>query len=82
MVTQLQAVYENGVLRPFQPLALAEQQCVTITISDDADSTRFALSSENWEAFCELLDRPPRVLPALRELLTQPSVLDDNQPAP
>lgn len=89
MITQLQAVYENGVLRPLQPLSLAEQQCVTITISDEpgdaeaaSDQTHIALSSERWEAFCALLDRPPKALPALEKLLTQPSVLDDNRRSP
>jgi len=86
MTTQLQAIYENGVLRPLQPLPLAERQCVTITISDEIaggdaalDQGHFVLSPERWEAFCALLDRPPRQVPALQKLLTQPSVLDDNR---
>ena len=89
MTTQLQAVYENGVLRPLQPLPLAERQCVTITISDESagseavlDQTHFVLSPERWEAFCALLDRPPKELPALKNLLTQPSVLDGNRRSP
>ena len=88
MTTQLQAVYENGVLRPLQPLSLAERQCVTITISDAPaeadvlDRTHFVLSPEGWEAFCELLDRPPKEIPALAKLLTQPSVLDGNRRSP
>ena len=86
MTTQLQAVYENGVLRPLQPLPLAERQCVTITINDETantdavlDQTHFVLSPERWEAFCALLDRPPKDLPALQELMTQPSILDDTR---
>jgi predicted DNA-binding antitoxin AbrB/MazE fold protein len=89
MTTQLHAVYENGVLRPLQPLPLAEHQCVTISISDETaggeavlDQTRFVLSPERWEAFCALLDRPPKELPALQKLLTQPSILDDNRASP
>jgi predicted DNA-binding antitoxin AbrB/MazE fold protein len=86
MTTQLQAVFENGLLRPLQPLALAERQCVTITITEASvdlkgapDETYFVLSPERWEAFCALLDRPPKEIPALRKLLTQPSVLDGNR---
>jgi predicted DNA-binding antitoxin AbrB/MazE fold protein len=86
--TQLQAVYENGVLRPLQPLLLVERQCVTITISDEnaaaeaaSDQAYFKLSPERWEAFCELLDRPPKHIPALQKLLTEPSILDVNRPA-
>ncbi len=84
MINQLQAIYEDGVLRPLQPLSLAERQCVTITINDEnagseaaLDQAHFVLSPERWEAFCALLDRPPRQIPALQKLLTQPSVLDD-----
>jgi Protein of unknown function DUF104 len=83
MSTQLQAVYENGVLRPLQPLALAERQCVTITINEDAsahvDHAHFILPPDRWEAFFQLLDRPTRDIPALRELLTQPSIFDGNR---
>ncbi len=34
MEKTVQAVYENGVLRPLEPLLLEERQQVTITISD------------------------------------------------
>jgi predicted DNA-binding antitoxin AbrB/MazE fold protein len=89
MTIQLQAIFENGVLRPLQPLHLAERQRVTITIiaetagADAAlDQSHFVLSPERWEAFCALLDSPPRQIPALQKLLTQPSVLDDNRCSP
>jgi uncharacterized protein (DUF1778 family) len=36
----------------------------------------FKLSDNNWEAFCAALDSPPRDIPRLRSLLTQPSPLD------
>jgi predicted DNA-binding antitoxin AbrB/MazE fold protein len=35
MTQSLQAVFENGVLRPLEPLHLKEQQQVTVTVSDD-----------------------------------------------
>jgi predicted DNA-binding antitoxin AbrB/MazE fold protein len=34
MVRQLEAVYEHGVLRPLEPLALPERQRVRLTIED------------------------------------------------
>jgi predicted DNA-binding antitoxin AbrB/MazE fold protein len=34
MTRSLQAVFENGVLRPLEPLALKEQQQVTVTVTD------------------------------------------------
>lgn len=33
-VQEVEAVYEHGVLRPLEPLALAESQRVRLTISD------------------------------------------------
>ncbi len=36
MTRSLQAVYQNGVLRPLEPLDLREQQVVTVTISEAA----------------------------------------------
>lgn len=34
MVIHLEAVYEHGVLRPLEPLALAEHQLVHLTVED------------------------------------------------
>jgi predicted DNA-binding antitoxin AbrB/MazE fold protein len=38
MTRSLQAVYEKGVLRPLEPLALNEHQQVTVTLSDHEES--------------------------------------------
>ena len=37
MIKTFPAVYENGVLRPLEPLALSERQRVSVSISDPAD---------------------------------------------
>jgi predicted DNA-binding antitoxin AbrB/MazE fold protein len=37
MTKTLQAIYENGVLRPLEPLPLEEHQRVTVTVSDPAE---------------------------------------------
>jgi predicted DNA-binding antitoxin AbrB/MazE fold protein len=83
MSTQLEAVYENGVFRPLQPVHLPEHQRVTVTIDEGAagsfgavDQAHFALSPECWQAFCDALDAPPRDIPALRKLLTEASLFD------
>ena len=34
MIRNVEAVYEHGVLRPLEPLSLAESQRVKLTISD------------------------------------------------
>ena len=41
-----------------------------------ADRTRFVLSAEEWDAFAAALERPPRELPKIAALLSEPSVLD------
>jgi predicted DNA-binding antitoxin AbrB/MazE fold protein len=37
MTQTLQAVYENGILRPLEPVHLEEHQQVTVTVSDPAE---------------------------------------------
>ena len=88
MSTHLEAIYENGVFRPLQPVQLPEHRRVTVTIDDDveidsasADQAHFALPPDRWQAFCEALDAPPRDIPALRKLLTEGSVFDDRRDA-
>jgi uncharacterized protein (DUF1778 family) len=37
-----------------------------------ADKTEFRLPPEQWQAFCERLDAPAKVIPALRDLFGEP----------
>lgn len=37
-----------------------------------ANQTSFKLSPEQWEAFCERLDAPPRAIPKLQRLFSEP----------
>ena len=79
MTIQIQAIYENGMLVPLEAVPLTENQRVTVTIEDQglaAAQIRFVLSPDRWQAFCDALDAPPRDIPALRKLLTNPSILD------
>jgi uncharacterized protein (DUF1778 family) len=41
-----------------------------------ADQVHFSLSEDRWRAFCTALDAPPREIPALRRLLTEPGAFD------
>jgi uncharacterized protein (DUF1778 family) len=41
-----------------------------------ADQVHFILSDKQWKAFNDALDSPARLLPRLRKLLTEPSVLE------
>jgi predicted DNA-binding antitoxin AbrB/MazE fold protein len=51
MEKTVQAVYEDGVLRPLEPILLAERQEVTVTISDHGRVPRdhpLVASSDEW----------------------------------
>lgn len=41
-----------------------------------ADQVHFLLTDQQWKAFTEALDRPAKVKPRLRKLLTEPSILE------
>ena len=38
--------------------------------------TRFVLDGDKWSKFVELLERPARTKPALKKLLSEPSILE------
>jgi len=51
MEKTVQAVYENGVLHPLEPLQLGERQQVTLTISDRIDVSSnhpLLVSPDEW----------------------------------
>jgi uncharacterized protein (DUF1778 family) len=41
-----------------------------------ANQVHFVLSPKQWKAFNDALERPARVRPRLRKLLTEPSILE------
>jgi len=41
-----------------------------------ADQVHFVLSPKQWKAFNDALERPAKVKPNLRRLLTEPSILE------
>jgi uncharacterized protein (DUF1778 family) len=43
-----------------------------------ADQRHFVLSSAQWQAFTEALDRPARRIPELEKLLREPSILEQS----
>ncbi|MDB5453665.1 MAG: hypothetical protein JWO33_2243 [Caulobacteraceae bacterium] len=44
------------------------------------DRQRFGLDAEQWSAFHAALDAPPRPLPRLTRLLSEPSVFEPSNP--
>ena len=63
---------ENKNLSDFvleRALAAAES-----VLMDDAN---FNVDKKRWKSFIAALDSPPRDIPALRKLLTEPSIFDE-----
>lgn len=74
MTITIDAIYENGVLRPIQPLALKEQEQVRVTVESrarpatQAGPAPVAAASELpiWERIAALTrDLPPDVIDSL-----------------
>ena len=77
MEKTVQAVYEDGVLRPLEPVQLEERQEVTVTISDEGNILRdhpLLASSEEWAAAAQdsiSLDEVRRALATIRGSLSE-----------
>jgi uncharacterized protein (DUF1778 family) len=44
------------------------------------DRRYFGLNAEQWTAFLEALDEPPRVIPEVERLFLKPSVFETSEP--
>jgi uncharacterized protein (DUF1778 family) len=54
---------------------IVESACAAAE-SELADQCEFKLPPDQWRAFLEALDRPAKSNPALRRLLTEPSMIE------
>jgi hypothetical protein len=84
MEKTVQAVYENGVLHPLEPLLLGERQQVTVTISDAielAPSHPLLVSPDEWSSAAHDdigLDEVRRALSTIHGSLSE-AVLDERR---
>ena len=84
MEKTVQAVYENGVLHPLEPLLLGERQQVTITISDASDISPdhpLLVPSDEWAEAANddiTLDEVRRALSTVRGSLSD-AVLEERR---
>jgi uncharacterized protein (DUF1778 family) len=46
-----------------------------------AEQVDIVMTPSEWDAFCKALDAPPRSIPKLKKLLTEPSVFDGKRKA-
>ena len=72
MTRTVSAVYENGVLRPSEPLPLAEHQKVNVTVSDAPDRAEAWLDHE-YMAAIDAMDESAPTLEEVRQILSKTS---------
>jgi predicted DNA-binding antitoxin AbrB/MazE fold protein len=70
MPRQVEAVYENGLLRPLEPLTLEEHQRVTVTIDDAAKDSAASWIDHEYHAALEASAEPEPTLEAVRKALS------------
>ena len=68
MVTRIEAIYEGGILRPLQPVALAENEHVTLTIDPVDDDIDYEFHAYARAEVAKLTKIP--TLEEVRELLS------------
>ncbi|MBI4907118.1 MAG: antitoxin family protein [Acidobacteria bacterium] len=79
MTKTLSAVYENGVLRPSEPLDLKESQRVTVIISDAPGDIADAYLDHEYMAAIDAMDETAPTLEEVRAALaTIPGNLSDD----
>ena len=57
MIINIEAIYENGVLRPTRPLPLKEQEVVRITVEPEFGWAERTSGLLQWKGDPELLQR-------------------------
>ena len=78
MTRQVEAVYENGLLRPLQPLLLEERQRVTVTIEDALQDPAETWVDHEYHAALEASPEPEPTLEDVRKALSPiPGKLSD-----
>ena len=80
MEKTVQAVYEDGVLRPLEPVPLLDHQQVTVTISDEGNIPKdhpLLVSPDEWACAAGndiSLDEVRRALSTIRGSLSETTI--------
>ena len=75
-VQQRRVIAEAAKLRQVSVSRFVLQSALEDAQAVLADQLRFKLTAEQWRNFVAALDAPPKSIPALRQLLSEPGVLD------
>jgi predicted DNA-binding antitoxin AbrB/MazE fold protein len=79
MVKTLSAVFENGILRPLEPLQLKEHQHVSVTVSDVSDDRADAWLDHEYIDSVDAMQEAEPTLEEVRRLLSRiPGNLSDD----
>ena len=76
MVQQIEAVYENGILRPLQPLHLRESDKVMVSISLVAGGQLSAMVDHQFVAYARAEVAAMNDIPTLEEVQRQLSTIE------
>jgi predicted DNA-binding antitoxin AbrB/MazE fold protein len=79
MTKQVDAIYENGTLRPLEPLSLQEQQRVSLTIIESEPDPADAWLDHEYLAAVDAVQEPEPSLEEVRRALSKiPGNLSDD----
>lgn len=73
---QKRVIAEAARLKQTSMSEFVLEQAVLAAQEVIAEQSHFSLPPKQWKAFCTALDAPPKSIPALRKLLTEPGVFD------
>ena len=76
MVQQIEAVYENGVLRPLQPLHLKEADKVMVSVSLGPEGRLSAVVDHQFVAYARAEIAAMKDIPTLEEVQRQLSTIE------
>jgi predicted DNA-binding antitoxin AbrB/MazE fold protein len=71
MVKTVDAVYENGMLRPLEPLQLQENQHVTLTVSEPSVDPADAWLDHEYMASIDAVSEPEPTIEEVRSILAR-----------
>jgi len=74
--TQKRAIAEAARIKDTTISDFVLEQSLTAAHQVIADQVQFRLPKKQWKEFCDALDAQPRMIPALRRLLTKPGLFD------
>ena len=74
--TQKRVIAEAARIKDTTISDFVLEQSLTAAQQIIADQVQFRLPKKQWKEFCDALDAPPKTIPALRQLLTNPGLLD------